>query len=65
MIRAGHQLIQYLGEWHWLRWVRLGLSLVVAFQAWELKDGVLWILAGLLAAQALFNAGCSAGSCKM
>jgi hypothetical protein len=65
MKQAGFQLIQYFGEWHWLRWLRLGLSLLVAFQAWELKDGVLWILAALLAIQAISNTGCASGSCKI
>ena len=62
---AGFQLVQNLGGWHWMRWVRLGISFLVAFQAWELKEGVLWILAALLAIQAISNTGCASGSCKM
>lgn len=65
MKTAGLQLVQYFTDWHWLRWFRLGLSLMVAYQAWELNDGVLWVLAALLATQAITNTGCSGGICKV
>ncbi len=50
-------------NWHLMRWIRLGAGLFLAFQAIELANPGLGLLSALFLFQALFNAGCCAGSC--
>lgn len=47
--------------WNFMRWLRLAMGLIVAYQAFELQSGLLGILAGLFIFQALANAACCGG----
>ena len=47
--------------WDFMRWLRLAMGLIVAYQAFELQIGLLGILAGLFIFQALANAACCGG----
>lgn len=44
--------------WHFARWVRLILSVIILVQYFIVGDGLLLLLGLLLGTQALFNAGC-------
>ena len=44
--------------WNFMRWLRLALGLIIAYQAIELHNGVMGLLAGLFMFQALTNTGC-------
>ena len=44
--------------WNFMRWLRLVMGLLVAYQAFELQNGLLGLLAGLFIFQALANAAC-------
>ena len=44
--------------WNFMRWLRLAMGLLVAYQAFELQNGLLGLLAGLFVFQALANAAC-------
>jgi len=48
-------------NWHFRRWLRLGLGIVAATQAIQLHDIVLGLLAAFLLFQALTNTGCCGG----
>ena len=52
-------------DWHAMRLIRLGLGIVIAFQAFQMKDGCFAILAALVIFQALSNTGCAGGSCAI
>lgn len=53
-------------NWHFMRWLRLGLGLFVAYQALVLKDAFAGIISGLFLFQALTNTGCcGAGGCTV
>ncbi|HYK77569.1 MAG TPA: hypothetical protein VEV16_11375 [Daejeonella sp.] len=41
-----------------MRWLRLAIGLFIAFQAYELQNGLLGLMAGLFLFQALANAAC-------
>lgn len=45
-------------NWHFMRWVRLLMGLVIAFQAYQLQNGLLGFLAGFFLFQALTDTGC-------
>lgn len=45
-------------NWNFMRWLRLAVGLLVAYQAFELQNGLLGLLAGLFIFQALANAAC-------
>jgi hypothetical protein len=47
-----------LTDWNFMRWLRLAIGLVIAYQAFELQNGLLGLLAGLFIFQALANAAC-------
>lgn len=50
---------------NFMRWLKLTMGLLVAYQAFELQNGLLGLLAGLFVFQALANAACcGAGSCN-
>ncbi|MBC8054328.1 MAG: hypothetical protein H7Y13_14805 [Sphingobacteriaceae bacterium] len=44
--------------WNFMRLLRLAIGLIAAYQAFELQNGLLGILAGLFVFQALDNATC-------
>ncbi len=49
-----------------MRWLRLLMGLIVAYQAIELHNGLLGMLAGLFIFQALANvACCGTGACRV
>jgi hypothetical protein len=53
-------------NWHFMRWLRLGLGLFVAYQAFTLHDTFAGIIAGLFLFQAFTNTGCcGAGGCAV
>jgi hypothetical protein len=49
--------------WHLVRWLRLGLGLLLITGGIVKADIVAGVLGGLLAFQALLNLGCAGGSC--
>lgn len=55
-----------LTNWHAMRWLRLGLALMIAVQAIEMHSWLAGVLAGLLFYQVVTNTGCcAAGNCTM
>lgn len=46
-------------NWHFMRWLRLGLGLFISYQAIQAHD----ILAGLVAAFLLYQVAINAGCC--
>lgn len=44
--------------WNFMRWLRLVMGLIFAYQAFQLQNGPLGILAGLFIFQVLANAAC-------
>jgi hypothetical protein len=53
-------------QWHFMRWVRLGLGIAIIVQAAMVKDWTVTILGAMFAAMAIFNVGCcGAGGCSM
>jgi hypothetical protein len=51
-------------NWHFMRWLRLVLALIMIVQAFIVKDIVLGIIGLLFVLSALFNIGCcGAGGC--
>lgn len=51
--------------WNLVRWLRLGLGLLLVTGGIAKADIVAGSLGGLLAAQALLNLGCAGGSCAV
>ncbi len=50
--------------WNFMRWLRLGIGLVVAYQAFATQNGLLGLLAGIFIFQAVANAACcGSGGC--
>ena len=50
--------------WHFMRWLRLGLGIFIAIQAFQSYDALLGILAAFFLFQAITNTGCcSATGC--
>src|SRR5690606_17386292 len=47
--------------WNFMRWLRLAMGLILAYQAFEMQSGLLGILAGLFIFQALADAACCGG----
>jgi hypothetical protein len=44
--------------WNWVRWLRLGLGIAIAFQAIETHDALAGVLSAFLLFQAISNTGC-------
>ncbi len=44
--------------WHFMRWLRLGLGIVIAFQAIQSHDALLGLISGLFLFQTITNTGC-------
>jgi hypothetical protein len=51
-----------LTGWHFMRWLRLGLGLMIAFQAVEMHDVWLGLMAVFFLFQAVTNTGCCGAS---
>ena len=51
-----------LTNWSFMRWFRLGLALFIAFQAYELNNGLLGLFSAFILFQALSNTGCCGSS---
>lgn len=51
--------------WHLVRWLRLGLGILLITGGIVKADIVAGSLGGLLAFQALLNLGCAGGSCAV
>ena len=51
-----------LNNWHFMRWLRLGLGLFVGYQAIMLHDVFAGIISGLFLFQAFTNTGCGGAS---
>jgi hypothetical protein len=45
-------------NWHFMRWLRLGLGLVIGIQAIQNHEPVLGLLSAFLLFQAVTNTGC-------
>lgn len=56
-----------LSGWHFMRWFRLMMALVIGYEAVDLQNIWLGLMAGLFLYQALFNAACCgpAGNCTV
>lgn len=53
-------------NWHFMRWLRLGLGIFVAIQAVQLHDALAGMVAALLLLQVVTNTGCcGAGGCSV
>ena len=51
-------------NWHFMRWLRLGLGIMIGVQAIQYHQTILFFLSGFLLFQAVTNTGsCGAGSC--
>lgn len=44
--------------WNFIRWLRLAIGIVIAYQAFATQNGLLGLLAGIFIFQALANAAC-------
>ncbi len=60
-----NNIIDYFKKWTPMRWVRLGLAILLLFQAVDAQLWVLAIPAAYLLLQAFFNFGCKNDSCKL
>lgn len=58
-------MIDTIFKTHWgvMRWIRLGLGLVLLVQVILKFDVILALFSGILLYQAIFNAGCLGGAC--
>lgn len=55
-----------LNNWHFMRWLRLGLGLFIAFQAVKNLDAISGLIAGFFLFQAITNTGCcGSGGCDV
>jgi len=55
-----------LTGWNFMRWLRLGLGLFVAFQAVQLHDALAGLVAAFFLFQAVTNTGCcGVGGCSI
>lgn len=52
-----------LNGWHPMRWFRLVLGLVAAYQGVVMHDGLSGAIAAFLLVQAVTNTGCGGGAC--
>ncbi len=53
-------------NWHFMRWLRLGLGIFIAFQAVQLHDALAGFVAAFFLFQAITNTGCcGSGSCAI
>ena len=60
-----NKIIGDFKKWTPMRWVRLGLAVLLIFQAIDAQLWVLAIPAVYLLLQAFFNFGCKNDSCKI
>lgn len=56
-----------LSDWHFIRWFRLIIGLIVLIEAFRTSSGWLGLMAALFLYQAVFNAGCccAGNSCSV
>lgn len=55
-----------LTNWHFMRWLRLGLGLMVAYQAIRFHDAMAGVIGAFFLLQAITNTGCcGAGGCAV
>lgn len=52
-------------NWHLMRIVRLAFGIFAAFQAYEMRDPLLALIAGVFFLQGLTNTGCAGGACSI
>lgn len=57
----------FLSNWHFMRWLRLIIGLIVLVEAFRASSGWLGLMAALFLYQAIFNAGCccAGSSCSV
>ncbi|MFD0699684.1 hypothetical protein [Myroides pelagicus] len=58
-------MITYFKKWTAMRWIRVGLGILLLIQAYDAKLWILAIPAVYLFVQAFFNFGCKNDSCKL
>lgn len=51
-----------LTGWNFMRWLRLGLGVLIAVQAYQMQDALSGLLAGFFIFQSVSNTGCCGGS---
>ncbi|MEO8719534.1 MAG: hypothetical protein ABI297_08770 [Ginsengibacter sp.] len=49
-------------DWNFMRWLRLGLGIIVGIQAFEMHDPLLGFLSAFLLFQSVTNTGCCGGA---
>lgn len=55
-----------LTGWNFMRWLRLGLGVLIAVQAYQMNDTLSGLLAGFFIFQAVSNTGCcGSGGCSI
>jgi hypothetical protein len=47
-----------LEGWHFMRWLRLGIGITIAYQAIRMNDAISGVIAVVVLLQALLNIGC-------
>lgn len=52
----------FFTDWHFMRWIRLGLGIIIAFQAIQSRDAFSGFIAAFFLFQAIANVGCCGGS---
>lgn len=55
----------FFKNWHLMRWVRLGFSLFLIVQAFQLHEWIFLAFAAFFLFQAIFNLGCSSTGCSI
>ncbi|MGA0558411.1 hypothetical protein ACO2Q8_17250 [Larkinella sp. VNQ87] len=54
-----------LTNWHWMRWLRLGIGLYLVFETVRTPNWPLGLLAAFFVVQALTNTGCGTRACSL
>ncbi|HOZ50776.1 MAG TPA: hypothetical protein PLU17_02895 [Chitinophagaceae bacterium] len=47
-----------LEGWHFMRWLRLGIGIAIAYQAIRMNDAISGVIAFVVLLQAVLNIGC-------
>lgn len=56
---------RFLGNWHWMRLVRLGLGIYIAIEAIQHRDAFTGFIAAFFLYQAFANIGCNSANCAI
>ena len=56
---------QFLSNWHFMRILRLVLSIAIIYEAWETKTPLFALMGAPFLLQAIFNVGCNGAACSV